>query len=110
MNEPHPNRHARLPSVDRVLRTDAGLAATARFGHKATVDAVRRTLTALRAAKLDGSGQPPNAAAVAAEASRLLQHDNAPSLRPVFNLTGTVLHTNLGRALLPESAIVAAAA
>jgi L-seryl-tRNA(Ser) seleniumtransferase len=109
MNESRPIRHTRLPSVDRVLRTDAGVAATARFGHKATVGAVRRTLSDLRKAVRGGSAAQADAAAIAGEAVRLLEREDAPSLRRVFNLTGTVLHTNLGRAVLPESAIAAAA-
>jgi L-seryl-tRNA(Ser) seleniumtransferase len=109
MNEPRSHRHARLPSVDRVLRTDAGAAATARFGHKATVAAVRRTLSALRDEVPSDQTPRTDPAAIAAEAGRLLQREDTPRLRRVFNLTGTVLHTNLGRAALPESAIAAAA-
>src|SRR5215471_11576140 len=96
MNESRPIPHTRLPSVDRVLRTDAGVAATARFGHKATVGAVRRTLSDLRKAVRGGSAAQADAAAIAGEAVRLLEREDAPSLRCVFNLTGTVLHTNLG--------------
>jgi len=110
MNEASPPvGRSRLPSVDKVLRTDIGATATARFGHEATVNAIRRTLSALRQGVHSASATAvARPAAIATEALRLLEHEDAPSLRRVFNLTGTVLHTNLGRAVLPESAIAAA--
>lgn len=110
MTSTRPIALARLPSVDQVLRTPAAAAAIARFGRTATTDAVRRAVAAARErARNGGAGALPNAPAIAVGAVQLLDADNAPSLRRVFNLTGTVLHTNLGRALLPEAAIAAAA-
>lgn len=94
----------KLPSVDEVLRADAAVAAVGRFGRPAVVDAVRETLAAARAAKA-ASG---DAAEVAAGALILLEAREQSNLKAVFNLTGTVLHTNLGRALWAEAAIEAA--
>jgi len=94
----------RLPSVDEVLRTAAAAEATFRFGRTALVAAVREALAAARAnGGLSGGSQ-----GVAAAAVTNLELKQEPNLRPVFNLTGTVLHTNLGRALWAEAAIEAA--
>ena len=94
-----------LPSVDAVLRSPAGLALTDQFGRPATLNAIRETLARLRAQKQ--SADLPN---ITVAATALLHQQSAPALRPVFNLTGTVLHTNLGRAPLPHAAAQAAAA
>jgi L-seryl-tRNA(Ser) seleniumtransferase len=110
MNESRPIVPTRLPSVDQVLRTPVAAAAIARFGRAATTDAVRRAVAAIRECMRNGSRAAlPDPTAIAASALQVLDADNAPSLRRVFNLTGTVLHTNLGRALLPEAAVAAAA-
>jgi L-seryl-tRNA(Ser) seleniumtransferase len=95
----------RLPSVDQVLQEPAARAAVEHFGRIAVVGAVRQALTEARTAKAPLTAQEAAAAALAR-----LEAAAVPSLRPVFNLTGTVLHTNLGRALLAEPAIEAAVA
>ena len=92
-----------LPSVDEVLRTDVAAAVIAEFGRPAVVAAVRDAIADARSA-----GTAALANAVAESARWKLQAQAVPSLRPVFNLTGTVLHTNLGRALLADVAIEAA--
>jgi L-seryl-tRNA(Ser) seleniumtransferase len=94
----------KLPSVDEVLRSAKAVDAAARYGRPAVVAAVRETLAAARA---DGVA-PAGTDGVAAAALTRLEIAERPNLRPVFNLTGTVLHTNLGRALLAEAAIAAA--
>jgi L-seryl-tRNA(Ser) seleniumtransferase len=98
-------RVGRLPSVDKVLRSAIAAAAIETFGRPAVVDSIRRAIAEARDA---GAGAEPDAVAAAAQARLAAQ--SVSGLRPVFNLTGTVLHTNLGRALLAEAAIAAATA
>ena len=97
-------RRVRLPSVDEVLRYELCLAATQRFGPQATVAATRRTLEQLRSRGRTGAVVSVPNGVIAAEVTHRLEASDARRLRRVFNLTGTVLHTNLGRALLPEEA------
>ena len=97
---------ADIPSVDRLLRTAPLLALLARYGRTAVMGTLRTHLAEIRSAALlgsfDRSALAESAIASAVEAQLTLAA--RPALRPVFNLTGTVLHTNLGRALLPAEA------
>jgi L-seryl-tRNA(Ser) seleniumtransferase len=100
----------RLPATDAVLRSPNGRAMAVRYGATAAAGAARRELASLRALAQAGRlAAMPTAEAVAVSAQAALEASDAPSLRRVFNLTGTVLHTNLGRALLPEEAVAAVA-
>lgn len=90
-----------LPSVDRVLRSPGGAELVERHGRVPVTESLRALLAEIRA------GAAPPDDMVAALGARL---DVPSALRAVFNLTGTVLHTNLGRALLAEAAIEAAVA
>ncbi len=95
-----------LPSVDRLLSEDAGRILLARFGAREATLALRAALEAARAAIREGA-ITPKPDALFDHAEGWLNHRAGASQRRVFNLTGTVLHTNLGRAVLPEAAIEA---
>ena len=94
-----------LPSVDRLL-AGAARGLVDLHGRAAATEALRAALGGARDAAMAGA-PVPDAGALVADATLRLDA-GAGALRPVLNLTGTVLHTNLGRALLAEAAIEAA--
>lgn len=101
----------RIPSIDEVLRTVPALEAIERFGRPSVLDAVRRCAEdARRAGGSNDSNEKatPDADEIVTSALARLEREAQPRVRAVFNLTGTVLHTNLGRAVLAEAAIEAA--
>lgn len=97
-----------LPSVDQFLLGDDGDELVTQYGRTAVIASVRSKLDAMREAIRNGE----DGAALARQLTDLVKADLGRSaqsgLRPVLNLSGTVLHTNLGRAILAEAAIDAA--
>lgn len=96
-----------LPSVDRLLRDPALQLLVAEHGHTCVAREVRALADELRARALrgelaQGEVTPP---ALADAVQRRVAGRMAPRMRAVLNLTGTVIHTNLGRALLADGAL-----
>ena len=100
----------RLPSVDALLRDAALAPLLAQYGRSSTTTAVRHVLDGLRPQLRAGTLQAEQvqADALATRVQQTLQRTCGARLQPVFNLTGTVLHTTLGRALLPQEVVASA--
>lgn len=95
-----------LPSVDRALGWPKIAALVDAHGEAATIEAVRQAVADARGRLLSREGDSTALQdVIAATATALLDARFAPPLRSVFNLTGTVVHTNLGRAPLATTAI-----
>ncbi len=100
----------RIPSVDRVLASNAFAALLARHPRQRIVRHLRSALDHAREELARGADRvPPHADDLAREVERALVLDRVPSLRSVVNATGVVLHTNLGRAPIAPAARVAMA-
>ena len=100
-----------LPSVDRLLNLAAVGTLITKFGRPLVVESIRVLLDEQRGVLAqDTAAVPPTEEAITEQCAERLAALTQPSLRAVFNLTGTVLHTNLGRALYPQAAAEAATA
>ena len=103
-----PEGRRRIPSVDALLRTDAGKRGSERFGRAVVRWAVREVLEGARGDAHRGR-PPPEDEVLMARALNLAARTSF-GLSRAINATGVVLHTGLGRAPLPREAIRAATA
>ena len=111
-----------LPSVDELVTHPAAAALLERHPRTLVVEAVRQTVEVVRRAVLTGGGEgsgegggegaaaSPTAEQLLARSAALMDSWSRPGLRPAFNLTGVVVHTNLGRSPLAETAVERAVA
>jgi len=96
-----------IPSIEQLRQRPAIRVLEAQFGADATVDALRATAAGVRRAIADGERLDADAVVtrVESDAAARLGETFRPSLAPVVNATGVIIHTNLGRAPLAAAAI-----
>jgi len=95
-----------IPSVDHLLNQPAVSAMLKAYGHDWCVSGLREILEQNRQSVLNGQAALTEKEVMDQLESKLHKQAN-PTLKPVINATGVVLHTNLGRALLPPEAVEA---
>jgi L-seryl-tRNA(Ser) seleniumtransferase len=108
MAEPVTNLLREIPSVDRLLKHGRCEALLSRYNRDYVTQKCREVLDQLRAEIRETAGFSPAAIeddAVVARVEATIRADSIPGHVRVVNATGTILHTNLGRALLPQEAI-----
>ncbi len=97
------NTYRQIPGIDTLLQQMAEEVDL--WGRAAVTQSLRQVLAELRQAISDEVSSDCSTEAIRRQVNTTLSATHAPSLVPVFNLTGTVLHTNLGRAILPPEAL-----
>lgn len=106
-----PDTHVRsIPSIEQLRQRDTMRALEARHGRAAVVDALRAEAALVRERAATGPAPEDAGAEIEAAVAARLDRTGRPSLRRVINATGVIVHTNLGRAPLAQSAADRAAA
>ena len=104
-----PPDYSRIPSVDRMLKDRAVQKLSARFGTPVLTAVVRQAIDRVREAMREGdvvgACRDELIEQIVAQVQARLTERLAPNLKRVINATGIILHTNLGRAPLPEVAV-----
>jgi L-seryl-tRNA(Ser) seleniumtransferase len=95
-----------LPSVEQLLQTAAAKELIAAYGRPLALEALRAALARARK-RFPEEGVVPGRDTLLASANELLDEWVAPTLLPVINASGVILHTNLGRAPLSAAALQA---
>ncbi|MCL4871356.1 MAG: L-seryl-tRNA(Sec) selenium transferase [Anaerolineae bacterium] len=96
-----------LPSVDKLLHLDAAAPLISQYSRPLVTKAVRHTLAETRARLQNGAAAFPGSEQLLQDAAAWLALLIRPTLRPVINATGVIIHTNLGRAPLSAAALQA---
>jgi L-seryl-tRNA(Ser) seleniumtransferase len=92
-----------LPSVSKILESQECQAIISEYARPCVLQAVRETLDSLRSS-LDAGDAAPGVSEVVDVVHERLQESTLDRVRPVVNATGIILHTGLGRAVLPRQA------
>jgi L-seryl-tRNA(Ser) seleniumtransferase len=102
MTDKQDNPQRRLPGVDEILRSAEAVALLWDYPRSRVLDGIREVLAGLRRTP---NAIPDAIGALVGKVQAWLEEAEFERLRPVINATGVILHTNLGRAVLPDSAV-----
>lgn len=97
--------YSQLPATDRLLRSPSFTRLLDTHGHSQVVELLRQLQDEARLSIREQQTLPAWCHDWAQETEQRLRDESQSALRPVINLTGTVLHTNLGRAQQAQVAI-----
>ena len=103
---PNAMRTTKIPAIEKLLNTSEMLELQATYARPLVVEALRAVVADVRSDILrhNRNIQLPDAAGYARLTRQRIEDKIAPRLHPVVNATGTITHTNLGRALLSTAA------
>lgn len=93
---------SQLPSVDDVLKSRHGQEWLKIYPRRYVIKAIREIIDFRRKEILSGTIKEPNMEEMVPDIELMLKGLSSPSLRPVINATGVVIHTNLGRSVLSK--------
>jgi len=99
------NDYSKIPSVDVLLQSDRLSRLNDIYGHLLIRNTIRDVFENIRSSIKDNADIDLSVKAIAETVEQQLEQSMQSSLVPVFNLTGTVIHTNLGRSVLPDQVV-----